>query len=318
MKKAIISGSTGFIGSVFTEYLLDRGVDVLALGRRRFSDLSSYKKKKLAGATYLVLEMRDISQLPEECSRLSWVPGEECVFFNLAWSGVHRMSDLDVSAQVSNVFYASEAFDAASQLGCSRFIHVGTMEEAFTQKYLELDYHKDSAYNRHVVYSVAKIAAKYTLQLKAKNADMHFNYVLHSHVMGPEDDKDSFLQETLKKFLRKEEVLMSSGEQLFDVISVTDCALGYYLICEMGLPGEEYWVGSGNPRCLKEYVERMYALYPSGKSIRFGALPYNDVLLNKSVFSIKKLTEHTGYRPQMTFEETVVALQKSFITKEVE
>ena len=312
MKKAIVTGSTGFIGSVFVEYLLSQGVEVLALGRKQYCELTDYKKNKLSGAIYLAVEMKNISMLPSECNRIEWYAGEDCVFFNLAWSGVDRMSDLNVHAQMENVLFASNAFDAAKQLSCKRFIHVGTMEEAFTKEYLGLDYREHTAYNRHVIYSVAKLSAKKMLYLRSRNTDMLFNYVLHSHVMGPEDDKDSFLQETLKKFLAGKEVIMSSGVQLFDVISVADCAYGYYLIGKAGRPNQEYWVGSGDPRCLSEYVERMHELFPSGVSVKLGELPYNDVILHRDVFSIEKLTRDTGYLPTMTFEETVTVLRKSF------
>jgi nucleoside-diphosphate-sugar epimerase len=312
MEKAIVTGSTGFIGSVFVEHLLSKGVEVLALGRKQYFELTDYKKNKLSGATYLAVEMKNISTLPLHCSHIEWDAGEDCVFFNLAWSGVDRMSDLNVDAQMANVLYASNAFDAAQQMACKRFIHVGTMEEAFTNVYLGLDYREHTAYNRHVIYSVAKLSAKRMLYLRSRNVDMQFNYVLHSHVMGPEDDKDSFLQETLKKFLTGKDVVMSSGVQLFDVISVADCAYGYYLICKAGRPNEEYWVGSGDPRCLREYVERMHAMFPSSSSVKFGDLPYNDVILDREIFSIERLTRDTGYTPTMTFEETVTVLRNSF------
>ena len=48
--------------------------------------------------------------------------------------------------------------------------------------------------------------------------------------MGPNDDKDSFLQVTLQKLIDNQELIFSSGEQLFDVISLEDCAYGYFLI----------------------------------------------------------------------------------------
>jgi nucleoside-diphosphate-sugar epimerase len=69
--------------------------------------------------------------------------------------------------------------------------------------------------------------------------------------MGEDDDKDSFLQVTLQKLINGEDLIFSSGEQIFDVISLEDCARGYYLICEKGIPGEEYWVGSGEPKKLR-------------------------------------------------------------------
>jgi nucleoside-diphosphate-sugar epimerase len=232
-------------------------------------------------------------------------------FFNLAWGGVTGLSDLDIEAQMQNVGWSVNALEESVAIGCSRFVQVGTMEEAFTYKYLELDHNKNNEYNRHVIYSVAKIVAKNALALKASNLNIDYIYVLHSHVMGEDDDKDSFLQVTLQKFVNGDDLIFSSGEQIFDVISLDDCALGYYLICEKGISGEEYWVGSGDPRKLREYVERMYRLFPSEKEMQFGKLPYNDIVLSKDDFSIDNLVKHTGYKPDLSYEETVKDLHQT-------
>ena len=216
---------------------------------------------------------------------------------------------------MKNVIWTVNALEVASTIGCKKFIQVGTMEEAFTYKYLELDHHKNNEYNRHVIYSVAKIAAKRALQIKSYELGIDFIYVLHSHVMATDDNKDSFLQVTLKKLINGDDLVFSTGEQLFDVISAKDCALGYFLICQTGISGKEYWVGSGQPKRLKEYVERMYALYPSGKKMQFGKLAYNDIKLSEDDFSIATLVEDTGYKPRMTFEETVKELYESLSRK---
>ncbi|QJB28853.1 NAD-dependent epimerase/dehydratase family protein [Limnospira fusiformis] len=313
MKKAIVTGSTGFIGAVFVEYLIKNNVSVLALGRKDFAALSDTRKTKLKGADYLKIDMRHIGALKTEINRIAWEVGNDCIFFNLAWGGVSRLSDLNVEAQMQNVVWSVNALQSAVEIGCKKFIHVGTMEEAFTYKYFELDHNIHKQYNRHVVYSAAKIAAKYALKIKASELGMDFVYVLHSHVMAPDDGKDSFLQVTLKKLINREELIFSSGEQLFDVVSAKDCALGYFLICQKGLPGAEYWVGSGEPRQLREYVERMYSLYPSGQPMQFGKLPYNDIVLTEEDFSIASLVADTGYKPTMTYEQTVQELHGSFV-----
>lgn len=311
MKKAIVTGATGFIGSVFVEYLIQKNIEVLALGRKDYEDISTIRKDKLHGAQYLKVNMNEISFLQDEISKIGWNTGDSCVFFNLAWGGISRLSDLDVEAQMKNVTWTVNALEVANAIGCDKFIQVGTMEEAFTYKYLELDYHKNNEYNRHVIYSVAKIAAKKALQIKSNQLGIDLIYVLHSHVMAPDDDKDSFLQVTLQKLIHGDELVFSTGEQLFDVVSAKDCALGYFLICQKGISGSEYWVGSGQPKRLKEYVERMYELYPSDKEMQFGKLPYNDIKLSEDDFSIANLTEDTGYIPTMTYEETVKNLYDS-------
>ncbi len=313
MKKAIVTGATGFIGSAFVEYLIKKDIEVLALGRKEVDEISDIRWEKIKNADYLKLDMNEISFLSESISEMGWSVGDDCIFFNLAWGGESGLSDLNVVAQMRNVVWSVSALEIASKIGCSRFIQVGTMEEAFTHKYLELDHCKDNQYNRHVIYSVAKIAAKYALKTKASQLGMDYIYVLHSHVMSPDDDKNSFLQVTLQKLIRGDELIFSTGEQYFDVISASDCSLGYYLICQKGRPGEEYWVGSGDPKRLREYVERMYHLFPSGAEMQFGKLPYNDIVLEKEVFSITNLSEDTGYKPTMTYEQTVKDLHDYLI-----
>jgi nucleoside-diphosphate-sugar epimerase len=312
MKKAIVTGATGFIGSHFVNYLIKMDIEVLALGRKSMDQIRDIRKAKLSRAKYLKLDMDDVRLLPKMVSEIGWEPGEDCIFYNLAWGGKDGLSDLHFDHQMKNVIHSVNALKVAQEIGCRRFLHIGTMEEAFTYRYLELDHHHNKEYNRHVIYSVAKIAAKHALEIQAAQLGMDFIYILHSHVMGPDDDKDSFLQVTLKKLLNGDELIFSSGSQYFDVISNHDCSYGYYLIGQKGIPGSEYWVGSGSPCRLREYVERMYKLFPSGQEMQFGMLPYNDVTLNIEDFSTKLLEDHTGYKPSMTYEETVLELKDSF------
>ena len=311
MRQAIVTGATGFIGSAFVRYLSDHGVEVISLGRRSFDDLEAPKRARLGNSLYLQIDMQDIAKLPATLAEHRSQPLDDCVFFNLAWGGVSALSDLDLDAQMRNVVWAVDAVSAAHEMGCTRFIHVGTMEEAFTYKYLALDWHDHKEYNRHVIYSVAKIAAKNAVTLYAESLGIDLIYVLHSHVMGAYDDKDSFLQTLLNKLVKEEPLVFSTGEQMFDVVSVEDCVLGYYLICTSGVPGKEYWVGSGEPRPLKDYIERMYRLYPSAQALQFGKMPYNDVRLSADDFSIDELARDTGYMPKMSYEETVRELHRA-------
>jgi hypothetical protein len=50
-----------------------------------------------------------------------------------------------------------------------------------------------------------------------------------------------------------------------------------------------------------------------GKDMQFGKLTYNDIVLEKEVFSINELTLDTGYQPTMTYEQTVNMLHQHLI-----
>ena len=108
----------------------------------------------------------------------------------------------------------------AEFLNVDRYIFCGTMEEKWAELYTNLNYKNETKFNRHVVYALAKITARQALKLRYINNGPDILFATNSHVMGPGDTRDSFLQVSLKKILNKEDINMSSGEPIFDVINV--------------------------------------------------------------------------------------------------
>ena len=85
MKKAIVTGSTGFIGSAFVQYLVEQGIEVLSLGRKDPSEFTEVKLNHLKGSQYIKIDMSSIINLESELENIGWEVGSECIFFNLAW-----------------------------------------------------------------------------------------------------------------------------------------------------------------------------------------------------------------------------------------
>lgn len=317
MKKAIVTGATGFIGSALVRKLLSMNIEVLALGRKSWDDVDPNRLSESKGFTYIQIDMSEIEKLPQRAKEKGWESGDSCVFYNFAWGGISGLSDLDIEAQLNNVIWSANSVNAASKLNCKKFVHVGTMEEAFASRYLNLDYKKNSQYNRHVIHSIAKMTARNVLKIISQKNKIDLIVATNSHVMGPNDYRDSFLRVTLVKLISGDELVFSSGEQMFDVISVSDCANAYMKIGQFGKPCSEYWIGSGNPRPLKQYVKIMASLYPSGQDLQFGKMPYNDISLKKEDFSTKLLTQDTGFRPKYQYEEIVHEVYSWLIKNEL-
>lgn len=314
-KKSIVTGASGFIGSRLVHELLQAGHTVAALGRRPLDELPALRQAQLKGAHYLRADLDEIIPITNALKQAGFHGDELHSVFHLAWSGATRLSDLDVAAQYRNVTRTLQLYQLSAELAADRFIFCGTMEEAFAAAYTRLDHRHENKHNRHVIYALAKIAARNALKLGYRPGQPDLLFGTNSHVMGPEDDKDSFLQVSLQKLIKSEDIIMSTGEQNFDVINVADCARAYVAIAEKGLPGQSYWVGSGHARPLKDYVLAMAALYPEHGAIQFGALPYNDITLDLQTFAITNLRHDTGFEPTFSFEESVKELATHLASK---
>ncbi|WP_144600515.1 NAD-dependent epimerase/dehydratase family protein [Campylobacter coli] len=304
MKKAIITGATGFIGSALVRSLLRDGVEVLALGRKKREEVDPLRLQEHDRLTYIQIDMTDISNLPNILNEKK-IDFKNASFFHFAWGGKQGLSDLNIKEQYNNISYSIEAFLSAEKIGCKKFIHVGTMEEAFVTPYLELDYHKEKHYNRHVIYALAKKSARDFLKSLSNQVNVELIFATKSHVIGANDTRDSFLLVTLQRILNGEKIEMTSGEQTFDTIALKDCIRAFKLIGAMGKKNSEYWIGSGDPKTLKEYVQIMAARYPPKFPVEFGKISYSDVKLPKEVFSIKLLKEDFNFRCEQSYEESL-------------
>ena len=73
MKKIIVSGATGFIGSAFVRFLVKKDVEVLSLGRKSFDELPEHVKENISGSVYINLDMQEIESLDKKIASLCFV-----------------------------------------------------------------------------------------------------------------------------------------------------------------------------------------------------------------------------------------------------
>lgn len=295
MGTAIVTGAAGFIGRWLVRELARNGENVTAVIRPGTPPEGLDNR---AGIEVIECDMYEYSKLPALVG-----PKKRSVFYHLAWAGIVGPSRSDPTIQLGNVEAAGQAVQAAIEIGCSRFVGVGSLREYEALDELDADRIEVSP---SCIYGEGKHFARFYTKSLAAHGELEHVWAVLSNVYGEEDPSLRFIiNTTLYKILHHEPLEFTSGVQLYDFIHVEDAARALRDIGGRGLAGRAYVVGSGNPEPLREYIERIGALFAPERKMHFGAVPYTGVSLPAERFSLKKLTEDTGFIPKISFEEGV-------------
>ena len=129
MEKAIVTGSTGFIGSFLVKKLLSHNVQVLALGKKAWRKVDPNRLRETQGMNYIQIDMSEIESLSSQIKKIGWDPGTSCVFYNVAWGGIAGLSDLNVDAQMNTVVWAGNAIQVAKDTATIKIIFILRIKE---------------------------------------------------------------------------------------------------------------------------------------------------------------------------------------------
>ena len=287
MNKAIISGSTGLVGRAVAKYFASVGIDVLCLGRR---ELDSVQIHDLfgAGVEYIQLEIEQIIELPDRVSKANWEVGNDCVFYNFAWGGLKHLTDGSFEDQLRNAISSSKAIKVAKEMGCTKFVNSGTIEETYAQSHIASGSPYSSSQEN---YAVAKLACRDMCAMVAYLEKIDYIHTRLSVPLSPDLSAGGFISNTLRKIRNKEDYEPAKNNQLYDVISTTDVADAYHLIGLHGKNKADYFIGSGNPTKLNDYFMN-FRQADLGIPVEEKSYSSSD---NVSFFSTTLLNSDTGF-----------------------
>ncbi len=161
MKKAIVTGASGFIGKQLVSELLSRNVDVVAVDIR-FDDVLLNNNKVTC------IDCKDKSPFDLE---KSLAEQKADTFFHLAWAGTSGELRADYNLQLNNVRIACDYVVLASKIDCRRFIYASSITEMETYEYLQSDEPKPTG---GYIYGTGKLAAHLMCESVAKLQDVDF------------------------------------------------------------------------------------------------------------------------------------------------
>lgn len=313
MKRAIITGPTGAIGMALIEYLSNRDIQVIAVVRG-----DSKRKNQIKESENIIkidCALAKMNELPQKVQtaieKKEWdkeIPID--VFYHFAWDGTFGDSRNDMYLQNSNVTYALDAVNAASQLGCRTFIGAGSQAE-YGRYEGKLD--AEAAVFPENGYGIAKLCAGQMTRILCEQKGMRHIWTRILSVYGPYDGNKTMIMSMIENMLKNERASCSKGEQMWDYLYSKDAAKAMYLLGVKGKDGKTYCLGGGTARPLKEYIEIIRNIANPEAEVGYGDIEYSPKQVMYLCADIQELIKDTGYMAEYTFEmgieETVRVVQ---------
>ena len=289
MKKVVITGGTGFIGSWLVKEMINNNIRVISLVR----DKSKCADNELTEV---------IEYYTDDYHKLEAHDNDIDAFFHLAWEGVAPEKKNDRSVQIKNIDLALEMLEFAQKIHAKRFIATGTVAEyAFCEDVMDV-YAKQTPND---LYGASKTAAHYMLETWARNIGMPFNWVVIPSTFGEGRRDNNILTYTIRTLLKGEKPSYGYLNQMWDFLYVAEVARALRLIGEKGKPSKIYAIGSGIYKPLREYVEIIRDCIDPDLPLGIGERPELSDKAFSSCVSIKELKEDTGFSPEISFENGI-------------
>ena len=291
MRTAVVTGANGFLGSRLCRRLSEKKVRVIAVVKGDHDD----QIRDLDGIR-IINDDGNLSSVTENMKD----PKIDC-FFHFGWVGSAGSLRGDHEVQLKNINNTCRAVEICKEIGCRRFVYAASIMEYEIEESMRSE--DDIAISS--VYSSAKNCADQMARIIADNNGIDYIRGVISNIYGPGEISPRFVNTTIRKLLKKEHCSFSPGEQTYDFIYIDDAIEEFILIGEKGKRNRTYYIGSQDPRPLKDFIIRMARIVDKDAVPGIGELPFAGRSPDYSEFDVRAVERDTGYKQKVSFEEGI-------------
>lgn len=305
MKKVLVTGADGFIGSHLTESLLEKGYDVKAFAYynsfNSWGWLDTLPKDKLDQIEVFTGDIRDPNGVREA------MKGVDGVFHLAALIAIPFSYHSPDSYVDTNIKGTLNVLQAARDLETERIMVTSTSEVYGTAQYVPID--EKHPYQGQSPYSATKIGADRLAESFYRSFRLPVSIVRPFNTFGPRQSARAVIPTIISQLLAgQEEIKLGSLTPTRDFNYVKDTAAGFIAIAESDRTiGEEINIATGQEISIGDLAREIIAqINPSARIVcDEQRLRPEKSEVNRLLGSNAKIKELTDWRQQYTFAEGI-------------
>ena len=287
----LVTGATGFIGPHLVRHLVATGARVACL-----LESQAEERNLPADVTGHVADLRD-GQAVREIVRAI----RPAVVFHLAAVGVTDFGVDPMTALQVNVGGTLNLLLALEGTSYRRFLFVGTSHE---YGHSQPPFREEQPPAPANVYAASKSAAWLFCQMYQRTRGWPASGVRPFGAYGPGQRPPAFLPALIQAGLHGQDFDMTGGEQVRDLVYVTDVVEGMIRAAAMpGVEGRTFNLCSGEGVSLAEVARRAQALMGHPSRVNLGALPYRAGQIWHMVGDNTAAQQVLGWQPTVSLDE---------------
>ena len=313
--KILITGGSGFIGTILIKKLLLNGYKVNCLDTNNSLNINNKNFKFFKGS------VMDSQKLNEASKNVK-------IIIHLAASmGVRNTDQNFIECLDTNIFGTKKVLEAAKKNNIEHFIFTSSSEIYGDQKKFPI-YENFETKNKSV-YAISKNAAEAYVKGYSQKHNINYNIIRFFNVYGPGQNNNFVISKFIEAASNNKPLkVYGNGTQIRSFCHVYDATDGIFEIIKNGKKNCEYNVGNDKePINIENLAKLVSSIFK--KNIRVKKISYKysdrkkDREIQKRIPSIKKIENDTNYKPEISLKEGIIALVKnkklltnnSFVTK---
>ncbi|MEY8233922.1 NAD(P)-dependent oxidoreductase [Oscillospiraceae bacterium 50-16] len=294
MKKAIVTGANGFVGSAVVRELSGNGVQVWAVVRNESSNIMPIMN--LPNVQIVYCELSEMEQLAQKIPERRFD-----VFYHFAWAGSAGLQRGDYKLQLANARSTCDAVQACHELNAEKFIFAASIMEYECIEMMKTEHVPGMG----MMYNSGKVAADFMAKTLAASLGIVYISAIISNIYGPGEHSPRLINTTIRKLLQTEHTAFTPADQQYDFIYIDDAAKAFAVLGKKQVTRTHYYVGNTQTRPLKEFLFLLRNCVDPFAELGIGELPFQGVPLDYSQLDLKALNRDTGFCPAVTFQEGI-------------